>query len=346
MEQSRKTPAYLQRVNFSSPDDILQQTLGEQFGARYQQYRNDYYHSLDARDHGQSPDFAHTLALEFVNRCNLTCGMCYIANHTFKKATLGLDQIKKLIDEAIQYGKTGLLLGVGSEGLLYRDIRKVIEYARSGGIMDILLMTNGTLVTEDFSKFVIEQQVSRVCISVDAATPETYEKVRGKDELEKLENNIRTLAETKKRLQSALPVIRLSFCVTEDNRHEQMAFREKWESVVDYLDYQKLADNSYVGREDESPVKELIADEDGTKPFCTKPFGYLNVWSNGDISPCCNFHGKSLVFGNIETDTLEDVYNGEKMAALREEMLSGEVNKTCLTCLHNRENLIDDAISR
>ncbi len=332
MEQQQKTPAYLQRVNFSSPEDILQQTLGEKFGARYEEYRKDYYLSLEAHEHGISPDFAHTLTVELVNRCNLTCQMCYVANHTFAKATLELDAIKRLIDEIVKHGKTGLLLGVGSEGLLYKDIRKVIEYARTAGVMDILLMTNGTLLSKDLSEFLVEQMVSRVCISIDAASPETYQKIRGKDELDRLEKNILDLVAAKKELGSSLPVIRLSFCVQNDNKHEQAAFHEKWEGIVDYLDYQNLADQSYVGREEEAP--NLIPPANGDKAFCSKPFGYLTVWSNGDITPCCTFYGKSLVFGNIAEDSLADVYDGKEMADLRQEFMTGDnLNKVCEVCL-------------
>lgn len=343
MAKEHGTPGYLERVNFSSPEEILQRTLGEKYGERYHAYRRAYYHSLEADRHGSAPDFAHTVTIEFVNRCNLSCSMCYVANHTFPKATLSLDEVRAIIDEVAGKEQTGLLLGVGSEGLLYKNIRKVIEYAKSRDVMDIILMTNGTLLSEDLAEFLIKLEVSRVCISVDAATRETYEKVRGKDELDKLERNIRGLVAAKRRLGSALPVVRLSFCAVPENQHEQVAFREKWEDVVDYIDYQKVADFSHVGSEEEVELGESA----GERLFCSKPFGYLNVWSNGDISPCCTFYGKNLVFGNIRENTLQEVYDGPKMQELREQFRTGRnLNKICQVCLATRENLVDEAITR
>ncbi|NQU57991.1 MAG: radical SAM protein [Rhodospirillales bacterium] len=336
-----KTPHYIERVSFSSPEDVLQETLSKKYGEPFQEYRRRYFHSLDADKHGEAPDFAHTVTLEFVNRCNLTCGMCYVANHTFAKETLEMATVKNLIDQVAAQGKTGLLLGSGSEGLLYKGIDEVIRYAKDSGVMDVILMTNGTLLTPEMSEFIVKQEVSRVCISVDAATPETYEKVRGKNELDRVEKNIRGLADSRKKVGSALPIIRLSFCGTEDNQHEQEAFRDKWRDVVDYIDFQKVNDFSYVGREDEAELPDVEKD----RPFCTKPFGYLNVWSSGDISPCCTFYGKSLTFGNIKDDTLAEVYDGEKMTDLRDQFLGKkELNKVCQVCLASRDNLIGDEV--
>lgn len=345
-EGNAKTPHYIERVSFSSPEDVLQETLSEKYGEPFQEYRRRYFHSLDAEQHGEAPDFAHTVTLEFVNRCNLTCGMCYVANHTFAKATLEMATVKNLIDQVAAQGKTGLLLGVGSEGLLFKGIEEVIRYAKDAGVMDVILMTNGTLLTPELSEFLVRQEVSRVCISVDAAMPETYEKVRGKPELERVENNIKGLADARKKLGSALPIIRLSFCVVEDNRNEQVMFRDKWRDVVDYIDFQKVNDLSNVGYEDEVELPDMEA-ASGDRPFCTKPFGYLNVWSNGDISPCCTFYGKSVVFGNVKNDSLQDVYEGEAMADLRQQFLGKkEINKVCRVCMASRENLIDESIGR
>jgi radical SAM protein with 4Fe4S-binding SPASM domain len=343
-QEKTKTPRYIERVSFSSPEEVLQETLGKKFGQRYLDYRQNYFRSFDADKHGESPDFAHTVTLEFVNRCNLTCDMCYVANHSFAKATLSLEVVKNLVDQVAEHGKTGLLLGVGSEGLLYKDICEVIRYANNAGVMDIILMTNGTLLTAELSDFLVTQEVSRVCISVDAATPETYETVRGKDELEILESNIRGLVAARKKHGSLLPVIRLSFCVLEQNAHEQIAFREKWDGVVDYIDYQQVNDFSNVGHEDEVDLNPIGPDE-ADRPFCSKPFGYLNVWSNGDISPCCTFYGKGLTFGNVKNNTLEEVYDGEAMADLRAQFKGKkEINKVCRVCLASRENLIGDSI--
>ncbi len=343
-QENVKTPHYIERVSFSSPEDVLQETLSKKYGEPFLEYRRRYFHSLDADKHGQAPDFAHTVTLEFVNRCNLACDMCYVANHTFPKAVLGAESVKNLIDQVAVRGTTGLLLGVGSEGLLYKGIEGVIRYAKDAGIMDLILMTNGTLLTSELSEFLVEQEISRVCLSVDAATPGTYEKVRGKYELDRVEKNIRGLAEARKKSGSALPIIRLSFCVTEDNRNEQEAFCQKWQDTVDYIDFQKVNDFSFVGHEDEVELPNIdTADQD--RPFCTKPFGYLNVWSTGDISPCCTFYGKSLVFGNIGENTLEEVYDGEKMTDLRDQFLGKkDLNRVCRVCLASRDNLIGDGI--
>lgn len=340
----RELVEHIERADFTSVEDVLERTLGQQYGSRFQYYRRSYHRTLNAdKGNFELPEFPVTVTMELVNRCNLSCVMCYTANHKGKKFTLDLPTIKKLVAEGQQYGMPALLVGSGSEGLLYKDIREVIRSAKAAGVMDFFLITNGTLLTKDLSEFIIDHGVSRLLISLDAATPETFKKVRGKDELEKIERNINAFLELKKARKAELPVLRLSFCVQEVNKHEQQQFFDKWRGKVDYLDFQVLSDFSYVDEILQTgDVKQPARPNDSEKLFCHHPFGYLNIWSNGDITPCCVFYGKNLVMGNTATHTLKEVWNGDKMNALRDEFLTGRVNKTCRTCLLQRENLVGD----
>ena len=56
-----------------------------------------------------------------------------------------------------------------------------------------------------------------VVISLDAAKNETYKIIRSKDELEKVETNVKRLVELKKEYNTKLPVVRLSFVVQKEN---------------------------------------------------------------------------------------------------------------------------------
>ena len=91
--------------------------------------------------------------------------------------------------------------------------------------------------------------MQRVVISLDAAKNETYKIIRSKDELEKVETNVKRLAELKKEYKTKLPVIRLSFVVQKENINEIQKFKEKWSEIVDYIDIQEQIDFE--------PVKEI-----------------------------------------------------------------------------------------
>ena len=70
------------------------------------------------------------------------------------------------------------MFGAGDEPLMFSGIDKMWDTANSSGIMDIFIFTNGTYLNEEMRKKILDHNVSRVYISLDAATEETYAKIR------------------------------------------------------------------------------------------------------------------------------------------------------------------------
>lgn len=70
-------------------------------------------------------------------------------------------------------------------------------------------------------------------------------------------------------------------------------------------------------------------------PQCIMPWVYLEVFPNGDVTPCCSNLQK---LGNIKTENIEDLWNGSKIKKLRLEMLKNELPESCKYCKY-LENL-------
>jgi radical SAM protein with 4Fe4S-binding SPASM domain len=316
----------------------IEEILANKFGSRFLEYRKKYKKSLNYDKNNYVPDFPLTVSFELVNRCNLRCIMCWTENHSRPKATLDLEAINEVLSECQDNDVPAAVVGMGAEMLLYKDVREVLSGIRSAGIMDLFVGTNATLLTPDMAKFMVEQQVARVEVSLDAATAGTYQRIRGKDELDLVERNVRGLVEAKNKAGSALPVIRLCFCVQPENIDEREMFIDKWRDVVDYVDFQEMCDFTYVTPlldGDESSVP--VIDDSEVSAFCPYPFNSLNIWSDGYVTPCCTFYGKALKMGNIKDSTLKEIWNGEGIKALREEFFSGNLNTVCKACLYYRD---------
>ena len=65
-----------------------------------------------------------------------------------------------------------------SEPLLYKNIEKIFQRAQEANIMDVFLFTNGILLNEKNSKIILNSNVSRLFVSIDAVSEDTYNKVR------------------------------------------------------------------------------------------------------------------------------------------------------------------------
>ncbi len=333
-DDERRQTTFTDSVKFTDFEHLLT----EKFGERFKVYRTDYYRSLNYDKNGFIPDFPITLTMELVNRCNLECIMCYTQNHNEEKETLGTERIRKVLSECEANGLPALVLGLGSEPLLYKGAKDVIADAANRGIMDIFLGTNGVLLTPALSDFLVERQIARVEISLDAATPETYRKVRGKNELDRIEANIHALVEAKRRRGSSLPVIRLCFCVMDVNKHESDAFLERWQGKVDYVDFQKFIDFQNVDELRETGTVKNLEALEVRDLHCAYPFNSLHVWANGNVTPCCTFFARNpeLSVGNIAFQSLKEIWNGPAIKEIRRQLLTGDLNPTCKVCLSQR----------
>lgn len=335
---------YISRVQKRDVEEVLADNLTQVFGDRFTSYRREYLSTLNYEHGTHLPEFPLTVGFEMVNRCNLSCIMCYTVNHGRPKSTLGQETIGKVLGEGARHGLPAVIIGLGSEPLLYKKIKDVFRAVRDAGVMDIFLNTNGVLLTEDLSEFLVENRITRVQVSLDAATPQTYLAIRRKDELSRIEDNVRKLIEIRRRRGGELPIVRVSFCVQPLNAHEREAFQVKWRDVVDYVDFQAVSDFSYVDEVREKGEVERLKDKpehrELVERFCPLPFNSLHVWANGDVTPCCVFYGKNLVMGNASRDSLAEIWNGEPIKKLRQEILTGELNPNCRICLAERDHAL------
>ena len=305
-----------------SVDDILTSIHGDDFT----RYRNQWYLANELK---YFPEYPLYIIIETNNYCNMRCKMCPHSQDSIKlsqKNNISLDIVDKIVEECKVMRVPSILVGAYTECLINPQIKEILTKIKSIGAIDNFIITNGLKLTDDVIKTIIDLQYERVYISLDAATPETYKKIRGHD-LSKIERNISHLISARKNSNSRLPLIRTSFVVMQENYHESKLFLEKWQDVVDIVDFQKYVD--YVPTEQRNVVPPNI-------PYsCPDPFRTLTIRANGDILPCCTSYGESFVLGNLSTTTLQEAFNSEKMKELRKNILSGNMPIPCRYCSQN-----------
>ena len=67
------------------------------------------------------------------------------------------------------------------------------------------------------------------------------------------------------------------------------------------------------------------------KNFCILPFIHLETTPNGDAKPCCLYE-ESMPVGNFNEQTIDEIWNGEKIKKLRNEFIEGGKPKGCHKC--------------
>ena len=94
--------------------------------------------------------------------------------------------------------------------------------------------------------------------------------------------------------------------------------------------------------------------------MCIVPFIHLHTWPGGQVFPCCVATSEPI--GDMNENTLEEIFNGEKIKTFRKQMVDGQQPAACYKCFqqesqgiisyrqtnnskhHHHEHLIDKAI--
>ncbi len=129
--------------------------------------------------------------VEVTNRCNLGCRTCMrnvwdeplgeMSSATFARVVEGLKQFSPV--PSVFFGGFG-------EPLSHPEVVEMVSQVKSLGAT-VELITNGTLLTEDRSRRLIEAGLDGLWVSLDGAKPESYADVRLGAELPEVISNLR-----------------------------------------------------------------------------------------------------------------------------------------------------------
>lgn len=70
---------------------------------------------------------------------------------------------------------------------------------------------------------------------------------------------------------------------------------------------------------------------------CIIPWIHLHTWPNNDVYPCC-LTPQSEVVGNLDTQSLKEVFNSEGMKSIRRDMLAGVEPPSCNRCFEQERS--------
>ena len=295
--------------------------LIEKIGVDFKNYRDRW----DKAGRGDiSLNYPLHLNFELNFGCNLKCPACLNAlplkDWPYKvdpKSQISFDKFRKIIDEGIEYGLPAIELNGENEPFLYKDIIKCIIYAKEKGILHILLHTNGTLLTEELLSEIIDSGLTNISFSLDAATKETYDKIRVGGDYDKVVKNINILLEMKKKREFIFPLVRVSFYRNKINFSEISQFKEIWEDKVDFVSFSHFY-NPFVGVDRYNSIENEYRVEGYRPDLCIEPLQRLFIFNNGNVAPCCSMFGGNLIMGNIHDSSIYDIWNSDELKKLRE----------------------------
>lgn len=265
------------------------------------------------------------LVIEATNLCNLNCIMCTRKNMKRKVGFMKMELYKKIIDEVSEYMELIYLHGLG-EPLFHPKIFEMIKYAKKKGL-NVGISSNATILTKDKAKKLLLSGLDYLILALDATTPRTYAKVRGGKNFPSVLQNVRQYLALKKKSKKA-PFTVLQFVKLEENKNEAKEFQNFWK-------------NSGAEVVRVKPVIDLLQ-QDKSKKNMRRPCFYiwrqLNMVSfDGKfLTPCCMDTDGEYPLGNVQKQSIREIWNSSPLIALRKMHANGKWKKIdlCKNCTY------------
>ena len=222
--------------------------------------------------------------IESTNLCNAKCVFCPRDEMHRKQGVMSFDLFRKVVDECAELGITHVRVHNYGEPFMDRQLVEKVRYAKQKGIKEVGMISNGSLITEQVARGMIEAGLDAINISVDAAGKEVFDATRMGLNYDKVIANIERLVRVRAELGKRRPKLILSF-VRQNNSLDEQAFIEHWEEIADKVHITDL--HNWAGT--------LNTESDVNYP-CYRPWLTFTVLWDGRVSLCCaDFDGRTVL---------------------------------------------------
>lgn len=275
-------------------------------------------------------EFPNVVLLDNTSACNLKCAMCDHVNiKNYRKIEkMPMELYKKIIDEiTIENSKARIWEIFFGDPFLCNDMPERILYAKEKGCEDVVLNTNGVLMTADKAESYIKSGLDVIYVGIDAAQPETYNKIRVGGDYNKAVENVLAYQDLLNKYGQERQKIFVQYVVSEENENEVEAFRKFWnENGVNVKIRPKI---SWAGL--------VEANNLNTSPAITrKPCFWLmqtiNICADGRVALCSVDLHCRVACGNVKERSIKDLWQNGSLKDYRRMHLSGTFDLLPVMC--------------
>ena len=256
------------------------------------------------------PPLPRSLNIELNNTCNQACVFCpyhgKYAQKKLKPAFLPKDFVKSLLKQAweLGIGKKEVGFYIAGEAFLYPGFAKIIGFAKSLGFPYVFLTTNGALADEVRMKAVIDAGLDSIRFSVNASDAKTYAELHGRDDFDKVLQNIKFMHSYIQSKKCALATS-LSCVITKKTRGIESEMIRIFSPYVDDIVFIPVILDRLAKIEELKSIYEVVKDsgaEIDPAWVCPVLFDTMYVNALGRAVPCCAAYDEDVFFADLKLD--------------------------------------------
>jgi radical SAM protein with 4Fe4S-binding SPASM domain len=281
------------------------------------------------------PGLPPTVVIANTHACNHFCRMCIREAVTFDGPNMEVRLFRKIIDEGASYFRYISLDGPG-ETVMNPDAFDLIRYAKAKGIR-MVFSTNATPMNPDIVESILDSRLDHIIFSLNGTSREVYASVHGVDGYDVALANIHRFL-TRKQARRASTMVTLQMVCLQQTLHQVDDFYRTWRGVPGV--------NSVRVKKDVVAVERVKQDGNAPRERRRNPcarlwYGPVFIETNGDVYATLGVLYKAPPVGNVWRQPLTEIWNNDKMQAMRRAHASGDESPfpECVDCSYSRPTL-------
>jgi MoaA/NifB/PqqE/SkfB family radical SAM enzyme len=233
--------------------------------------------------------FPAVVRIETTNACNARCVICPHKDMARPVRHMDDGLYARIVDECAAHRCAEIHLHNFGEPLLDKCLEDRVRYAKQKGIAKVKIFSNGSLISPDRARRLIETGLDEIKISFDGATREEFESIRQPLKFESVVGNVERLVAIRNELRSPMK-IGVACCSTTDRQATMQALAK----IVDEFSFGKVhnwaSEGQPTGR---SKIR---------KP-CARLWRTFTILASGDVALCCLDYDGQFLLGHLDAST-------------------------------------------
>jgi radical SAM protein with 4Fe4S-binding SPASM domain len=174
-------------------------------------------------------------------------------------------------------------------------------------------------LTEDVAEKLFKSGLDKLLISMDSIDKELYEEIRFGARYDVVMNNIKKAVEIRNAMNAYGTLIRVGMVVTDKTVSQQVAFKDYFSKIVDVVSFNQVHEEIKINDNDfpsGNARKHKFTD--------SQLWQRMTINWNGDAEICCENYKQEYKLGNVLSQSVEEIWNGDAFNKARQIHLAGE----------------------
>mgnify|MGYP006269044565 CR=1 FL=1 len=291
-----------------------------------------------------------SISVEPTTTCNLRCPHCPSGLRQFTRPTGAMDDqlFNRLLN---QLAPTLSYLLFYFQGEPYLNLR-FLDWVQAAHERRIFTATstNAHYLHARNAERTVRSGLDKLIVSVDGVSQASYARYRVGGKLAKVEEGVRTLLETRKRLGSRTPYVLLQFIVFRHNEDQIPAIQQLGKDWgVDEVGIKTAQIYDYENQQDFIPRNETYSryrrDKNGLYVIKNKLLSHCwRMWHSavvtwdGRVVPCCFDKDADHQMGSLQEHSFREIWHGDAYQRFREQLFRNRADiDICKNCTEGTE---------